>query len=100
MCTICYTYLYFNFRLSFIVMLFLQTHNSLFITTNIDLLAHPNLDGEVSGSSQGQNKDFKIVLTALQHVLVIITLSRGNAIAKKKAQLIPYTNGPLQIEVV
>ena len=74
-------------------MLFLQTHNSLFITTNIDLLAHPNLDGEVSGTSTGHNKDFKIVLTA-PPVLVIITLSRGNAIAIKRrsSYLIQWTS--------
>ena len=75
-------------------MLFLQTRNSLFITTNIDLLAHPNLDGEVAGSSPGHNKGFKMVLTAPQPVLVIITLSRGNAIAieRRSSYLIQWTS--------
>ena len=40
--------------------------------------AYPDLDLEVSGSSPGHTKDFKMVLTAPQPVLVIMSLSMGN----------------------
>ena len=41
------------------------------------VVAHSDLDGEVSGSSPGHTKDFKkMVLTAPQPVLVIMSLSK------------------------
>ena len=52
------------------------------------VVAHPDLDGEVSGLSMGQTKDFTGVLTDPQPVLVIMSSSKG-----KGAALTLY-NGP------
>ena len=53
-----------------------------------------DLDGEVSGSSPGHTKDLKMVLTALQPVLVIMSLSIVNALAIKRrsSYLIQWTS--------
>ena len=51
------------------------------------VVEYPDLGEEVLGSSPGHTKNFKMVLTTPQSVLVKISLSKGNA---------PYTlyNGP------
>ena len=49
------------------------------------VVAHLDLDGEVSGSSPGQIKDSKMVLTAPQLVLFIMSLSKGISLAITKA---------------
>ena len=36
------------------------------------VVEHPDLDGEISGSSPGHTNDFEMVLTAPQPLLVII----------------------------
>ena len=50
----------------------------------LSAVAHMDLDGEVSGSSPGHNNDFKMVLTSPQTELVIMSLTKGNALAIKK----------------
>jgi hypothetical protein len=49
--------------------------------------------GEVLGSSPGHTKDFKngTYCSSPQPVLVIMSLIKGNVLAIKKVQLIPYT---------
>ena len=56
---------------------------SFLITTKFgSVVAHPDLDGEVSESSPCHTKDLKknIILIAPQPVLVIMSLSTGNAL--------------------
>ena len=48
------------------------------------IVAHTDLDGEVSCSSPGHTKDFVMVPTAPQPVLVIMSLSNENALAIKR----------------
>ena len=47
------------------------------------IVAHPDLDGQVLGSSPGHTKFFLLTVPP-QPVLVIITLSKGNSLAIKR----------------
>ena len=48
------------------------------------VVANSDLDGEYLGLSPGHTKDFKNVLTAPQLMLVIMSLSKGNAFCLKR----------------
>ena len=52
------------------------------------------MDGGVSSSSPSHTKDFKMVLTAPQPVLVIMSFRKGNTLAIKRRSLFFY-DGPL-----
>ena len=71
--------LFISNNMSFIIFIYVQKPSRFG-----SVVAHPDLDGEVAGSSPGHTKDFKMVLTAPQPVLVIMSLSKGNASAIKR----------------
>ena len=58
------------------------------------VVAHLDLDGEVLGSSLSHTKDLKMVLSTPQPVLVIMSLSKGNAftIKRRSSYLIQWTS--------
>ena len=55
------------------------------------VVAHPDLDGEVLGSSLGHTKDFKDGTYCSSVVVGHNELKEGQCLRHKKAQLIPYT---------
>ena len=55
------------------------------------VVTHPNLDRDVSGSNPVHTKDFKNVFTVPQHVLVLMSLSKENALVIKMCNGHHYT---------
>jgi hypothetical protein len=77
-----------------------RSRSSIFIPSGFgSVVAYADLDGEVRVRVRVIPKTLKMVLTAPQPVLVIMSLSKRNTLAIKKAQIIPYTMD-LQTKVV
>ena len=77
--------LFINLSLSVYIFKLIPLYSSRFGS----VVAHPDLDGEGSGSSPGHTKKFKMILTAPQPVLVLMILSKGNALAIDRRSLYP-----------
>ena len=71
-----------------------ETYTSSVLSRFGSVEAHPDLDGEVSGLNMGHTKDFTRVHTDPQPVLVIMSWSKGNALAIKRrsSYLIQWTS--------